>query len=144
MTAIEGELPGWADGTLIIGETRGPRANRETALTTLPPRPSAPNGGVAPEYMGYYFDGDDQNARFVSGFGTPTFGMFSLDTKVYGQYKNFGMIAQDKEQATFSSATPDDDITGDCGGTKYVNINIVPHALAGAFINPGLRGAGVQ
>jgi len=74
VSTVEGELPGWNDGTLVIGETRGPRDNRETALSKLPPRPAPlePLGS----YMGTQIDGDDANAEFVSGFGMPTTGFF--------------------------------------------------------------------
>lgn len=30
---VEGELPGWLDGTLVPGEERGPRGHREKSLT---------------------------------------------------------------------------------------------------------------
>lgn len=135
VTKVKGELPGWKDGTLVIGETRGPRSNRETALSELPLRPVPIP--LLPSYYGYEI-GDD--AEFYSGFGVPTIGMFAYPTELYGMYKNFGMIGQDRMQTMFASGMPDD---GDTCDTKYVAINVAPVPLLSVYpgnllLDPGL------
>jgi len=119
VTKVEGELTGWKDGTLIPGLERGPRGNRETALTKLPKMPVAPVAPAAYAGLQYGVGG----VEFWSGFGAPTAGMLSPDTKNFGTFKAFGTTAQQKSSPFYGSAIPD---VGTTCKKKYIALNVWP------------------
>lgn len=137
--AVEAELPGWLDGTLVPGETRGERGHREEKLTKLPLRPffDVPE----PEYQGYVI-GD--GAEYVSGFGMPTSGIFDNNWLRNGQYKHFGVYGQGGEEGVLATANPEDADDADTCSTKYTAINIFPLSTDDSVYDMGLLGGAQQ
>lgn len=119
-----------ADTERVIGEKRGPRGNRETSLTEIPPKPTPPTKIAA-------YDGVDISdtttvtTTMYSGWGMPTGGVLSGNTYKYGMHKTFGFLGQGAE-VDGPALTEYDASATECKD-RYMAINIVPIAASGSI-----------